>query len=194
LSVIKEAERQGFEILQPDASWCGPRIVYFFARYLERNCTLDEVVRMCRTDKQGCTTLLNLVEGARLLGLDPVPITCSKRDLLELSGPAILCLGPKASDAEGRRVHFVGLVARKGDRYIVVDPSGGTDAFSISAETLTERFTGEAVLLENCSRPLVRPMWFTEAFLLCGCTSLFALFLALRFWWYLSRSRRSSLA
>jgi len=36
--------------LDPDTAWCGPRVLYFFARLLGQDCTLRGVVESCHTD------------------------------------------------------------------------------------------------------------------------------------------------
>src|SRR5882762_8226149 len=55
--------------LRPDASWCGPRVLYFFSAYFGQEHTLDEVISLCKTDDRGYTSLLHLVEAAKKLDL-----------------------------------------------------------------------------------------------------------------------------
>lgn len=150
---------QPYEVLRPDSAWCGPRIVYFFAHYLGRDCSLDAVVKLCQADDQGFTSMANLVEAAQQLGLEPTPIRCSPTELRKLTGPAIVCLRhPKRKEGP---VHFIGLVARHAEDAspIILDPSDNIGLMNISDEGLDASFTGEVILLKDCSRPLVLPSW-----------------------------------
>ena len=81
-----------YEILRPDSAWCGPRIVYFFACYAGEDCTLEQVVKLCKTESNGTASMLQLVEAARALNLDPTPVQCSTDELLTLGGPAIIAV------------------------------------------------------------------------------------------------------
>src|SRR5260370_40774673 len=80
-----------FEILSQVASWCGPRLLYFFARLSGQDCTLDYVVSICKTDEAGHADLLSLVTAARELNLEPLAVECAPEQILSLNGPAILC-------------------------------------------------------------------------------------------------------
>src|SRR5262249_39732369 len=73
-TVLTGVEKDGlrpFDELKPDAAWCGPRIVYFFAWFLGQHPSLDEVVIRCGTDSEGFTSLANLVAVTDELGLEP---------------------------------------------------------------------------------------------------------------------------
>jgi hypothetical protein len=147
-----------YEVLRPDAAWCGPRILYFFACYLDRERPLPEVVSLCATDAEGYTSMRDLVEAARALDLDPTPVRCRANQLLALGGPAILCVGrPETPGAKVQRLHFVGLVGRQGDKYLVVDPSLRAEPIAVSGDRIAGSFTGHAVLLDGCPRPWLIP-------------------------------------
>jgi hypothetical protein len=158
-----------YEVLAPDAAWCGPRILYFFACYLGRNCTLDEAVARCQTDANGYTTLQNLTRAARELGLEPTPVACDAEQLLALGGPAIICVGRPAAPASAERpapeaaprteIHFVGLIGPKDDAFLVVDPAVRTEALIVTRGKIRQSFTGHAVLLRGCPRPFLWPHW-----------------------------------
>jgi len=165
---------QPFEILRPDAAWCGPRILYFFSWYLGMECDLDDVVHRCATDKTGLTTLANLVEAAESIGLEPTPIRCSSNELRTLTGPAIVCVrNPRLKDGP---VHFIGLIARSEDgrSAVIFDPSESLGLFIINEEALGRSFTGEVVLLKRCPRLVIMPSWSPNRWMLVAVFTLFA--------------------
>jgi hypothetical protein len=98
--------------------------------------------------------------------MDPLPIQCDVDQLLELGGPAILCVGrpdfPRATASTPMRIHFIGLIGRKGDRFLVIDPSLRTEPLAVPREQITQSFTGQALLLKGCPRPWVRPSWLVD--------------------------------
>ncbi len=92
------------DILYLDAKWCAPRILYFFSWYLRNeSLALDEVVELCEADKDGNTSLLDLVRAADGLELSPLPVRCMSDEVLESGGPAIICFVPTNSRSAGRR-------------------------------------------------------------------------------------------
>lgn len=145
-----------YDVLRPDAAWCGPRVLYFLSCYLEdREASLDQVVSLCRSDQEGYTTLLDLVQAARKLDLEPTPITCSADQLLSLGGPAIIGVGRPASPTNRKiRLHFVGLICKRGQRYLVIDPSLRAEPILVPAYRIRDSFTGHAVLIRGCPRPV----------------------------------------
>ena len=56
----------------------------FFARYLGKECTLEQVVDSCNTDTEGYTTLTDLVRACEELDLEPLAIECRASDVLSL--------------------------------------------------------------------------------------------------------------
>ncbi len=146
-----------FEILSQDASWCGPRLLYFFARLSGQDCTLDYVVSICKTDEAGHADLLSLVTAARELNLEPLAVECAPEQILSLNGPAILCFRRTAAvindSGTSEVLHFVGLVGKKGDEYWIVDPSVDTAPYPADLDAVKHRFTGHVVLLRGCPRP-----------------------------------------
>jgi hypothetical protein len=46
----EKSEAPPYEMLQPNASWCGPRVLYFFSCYFRQDYSLEEVVSACQTD------------------------------------------------------------------------------------------------------------------------------------------------
>jgi ABC-type bacteriocin/lantibiotic exporter with double-glycine peptidase domain len=156
-----------YEVLSPDASYCGPRILYFFARYTRRECTLEEVVNLCEINSDGTIDLDGLARAAVSLDLDPLLIECRAEQLLELGGPAILCIKtshapPDQDQPSGvERVHFVGLVRSDGDGYRLMDPSVSMGGQTVSGRAIEAGFAGRALLLRGCPRPVVRPAWVT---------------------------------
>lgn len=82
----------GYELLSSEASYCGPRILFFFTAYFGINTDLASIVRLCNTDSDGLTSLLDLVRCAGELELDPEAIACNAATLEELGGPAIISL------------------------------------------------------------------------------------------------------
>ncbi len=147
-----------YELLRPETAWCGPRVLYFFACYLGRDCTLDEVVSLCGTGEDGYTSLRDLVQACRTLELDPTPVACSADKLLALGGPAIIAVGRSdASDKSVKRLHFIGLIGRQGDDFLVIDPALRAEPIAVSRDKIARSFTGHAVLLTGCPRPLILP-------------------------------------
>ncbi len=148
-----------YEVLRPEASWCGPRVLYFFAWYLGKECTLEDVCRLCETDSQGHTSLLNLVEAARALDLEPTAIACSTAELQNLRGPAILCV--RRAKQSGDPAHFIGLLGQEEDYFHIVDPAVSTQPFGVRKDSLTRAFLGQVVLLKGCPIPPLRPWWLS---------------------------------
>lgn len=161
------------EILRPEASWCGPRVLYFFSCYFGNDYSLDEVEFLCNTDENGYTSLLDLAQASQALGLDPTPISCSPEQLLELGGPAIICvLGRErkegkspVKDADKKQdapvVHFVGLLGREDDGFVIFNPGLSTGCFKVTPQAIESEFTGHAILLRGCPQPLLWPWWLT---------------------------------
>ncbi|MGE3313944.1 MAG: cysteine peptidase family C39 domain-containing protein [Planctomycetaceae bacterium] len=141
-----------YEILQPDASWCGPRVLYFFSIYLDKPCRLDDVVKRCSADEKGLTSLADLSSAADSLGLVPTAVRCNVDDLAEFNGPAIVSL----SQRQQGPVHFVGLVRREKDSFVILDPSVSVRTYRISRAFLEESFTGHAILLGEAGRSRAR--------------------------------------
>jgi hypothetical protein len=163
-SFIPVAEQ--YEVLSSDAAYCGPRILYFFARHAGRECTLEEVVGLCGTAPDGTTDLVSLSRAAEALDLDPLLIQCRADQLLDLGGPAIFCVvrnrSPQKEGGDGELVvHYVGFVRPEGDAYRVVDPSLLIGDLRMSEAEVQRSFTGHALLLRGCPRPVVRPAWMT---------------------------------
>jgi ABC-type bacteriocin/lantibiotic exporter with double-glycine peptidase domain len=142
--------------MRPEANWCGPRVVYFFARYLGTPCNLEGVVAECRTNSDGNTMLINLVHACENLRLDPLAIRCDAKQMLALGGPAIITVKTGRNDGA---VHFVGLVRPEGTDYWVVDPSVSTRAIVVNAEQISSAFAGTTVLLKGCRRPWFCSTW-----------------------------------
>jgi hypothetical protein len=157
------AERaEPYEALQSDAAWCGPRILYFFSCYFRQERTLHEVVELCKPDERGYVTLQQLVQAAQQIGLEPLPLGCSADEVLDLGGPAILCVRASAGSSpedSSEPVHFIGVVGRQGDEYWVVDPAQSTRAMRVSRAQIASAFTGHAVLLKGCPRPELLAWW-----------------------------------
>jgi hypothetical protein len=156
-----------YEVLSPDASYCGPRILYFFARYTGHSCSLEDVVRLCEAREDGTTDLASLARAAEALNLDPVLIDCTSDQLLELRGPVVFCARPFSAPADadpirdGQPVHFVGMVRREGEVVYVLDPSMLIGTIPVRREVVRRQFTGQAMLLGGCPRPVARPPWAT---------------------------------
>lgn len=140
-----------YELLQPDASWCGPRVLYFFTVYLGHPSTLDDVVAQCRPDAEGLTSLADLSGAAESLGLVPTPVQCSVDDLADFDGPAIVSI----ARLEGP-VHFIGLLRCEDDKFIILDPSRSVRTYRVSRPALEQSFTGHAILLGDAGRLRVR--------------------------------------
>ncbi len=112
----------------------------------------------CASNSEGFTTLRDLVAAARSLDMDPAPVQCDVDQLLALGGPAIIGVGrPPAPGAKELRLHFVGLIGRRGDRYLVIDPSLRIEPLYVPRERIARSFTGHAVLLRGCPRPWIWP-------------------------------------
>jgi ABC-type bacteriocin/lantibiotic exporter with double-glycine peptidase domain len=141
-----------YEVLQPDASWCGPRVLYFFSVYLGKPRPLDEIVALCRTDEQGLTSLADLSKAAESLGLLPTPVKCSVDDLAEFNGPAIISV---SRQQEGP-VHFIGVLRREEESFVILDPSVSVRTYRISRPFLAASFTGHAILLGEGGRSRAR--------------------------------------
>lgn len=154
-----------YEILQPDASWCGPRVLYFFSVYMGKPCALDEVVIRCRADSNGLTSLADLSEAADSLGLVPTAVHCSVDDLAEFNGPAIVSLSRRQ---EGP-VHFVGVLRREQESFVVLDPSVSVRTYRVSRPFLEESFTGHAILLGETGRMRTRWLSIPGTLLLSAC-------------------------
>ncbi len=136
-----------YEILRPDASWCGPRVLYFFSAYFGRERPLDEIVKLCRTDDAGLTSLADLSRAAEELGLKPSPVNCTVDELEDFDGPALISL----SNREAGPVHFVGLLGMEDGKFVVLDPSSGVRTRHIRRERIAHSFTGHALLLGDAA-------------------------------------------
>lgn len=144
---------QAFERLQPDAAWCGPRVVYFFACYFGHEPTLEEVVAACMTDSSGLTTMENLTVAADRMNLGPTPVRCNAAVLMRLGGPAIICIrNPSRPDGP---VHFVALVSpsKHKDFFVIVDPSLSVQPLEVHRDLLAKVYAGQAILLKGCPHP-----------------------------------------
>lgn len=137
-----------YERLSPDASWCGPRVLYFFSVYLGKPCPLEEVVAHCRPDDKGLTSLADLARVAGLLGLTPTPVRCTIADLEDFNGPAIVSVSREHTGP----VHFVGVLRRESDAFVVLDPSVSVRTYRVSRSFLERSFTGHAILLGEAGR------------------------------------------
>jgi len=186
--VPPDIAEQPYEVVRPEAAWCGPRVLYFLACYLGQDCTLDDVVSRCKTDPGGYTTFRNLVQAARSLDLEPTAIECDVEQLLALGGPAIIGVGrPQSPGAKELRLHFVGLIGRykDTDRYLVIDPSLRTEPLAVPRKTIISSFSGHAILLRGCPRPWIWPdrecLWLSSLLLAAGVGTLFAFVCTRRF-------------
>src|SRR5579884_1010025 len=159
---------KAYEVLQTDASWCGPRVLYFMNEYLGNDCKLDDVVQLCNTDPRGYTTLLDLVRAAEALGLEPEAVACTSDQLLRTHGPAIACIRvgsavPGSSGSPGEEnatMHFIGFIGRTPDgAYWCIDPAQATTPFPVQEDLFSRSFSGQAVLLRGCRLPAIRPSW-----------------------------------
>lgn len=152
---------QPCELVQGDASWCGPRIVYFFSCLYRGEASLQDVTRLCKADKQGLTLMYDLVSATKELGMDPMPIACDARELCSLGGPAIVAVrsrrdGPSQHatiDVLHQPVHFIGLISCESERCLIVDPAVASRPYWFPMEQFQQRFTGSAVLLKGCPMP-----------------------------------------
>jgi ABC-type bacteriocin/lantibiotic exporter with double-glycine peptidase domain len=169
------------ETLRSDASWCGPRVLYFFSVYFGQEHTLDQVISLCKTDDRGYTSLLHLVEAAKKLDLEPTPVFCTAHQLLNLEGPAIITVNgpagpggnaPDTSANTGSVLHFVALIGREDDSYLVFNPGVLIGSYWVPREAIERDFTGHAVLLKGCPLPpmLPRLSWqvLASAIVTCG--------------------------
>jgi hypothetical protein len=154
-----------YEVLQPDASWCGPRVLYFFSVYLGKPCALDDVVARCSADANGLTSLADLSQAADSLGLVPTAVRCSVDDLAEFNGPAIVSLSRRQ---EGP-VHFVGVLRREKESFVVLDPSVSVRTYRVSRPFLEESFTGHAILLGETGRSRARWLSMSGIVALSAC-------------------------
>ncbi len=176
-----------FDVLQPDAAWCGPRVLFFLAQYLGKDCSLDSVVELCGTDAEGYTSLDCLVTAAGEMGLDPVPIGFPPEQVTELEGPAILCVRkafpPKDSKSSvpEARLHFIALVCKQGERYWILDPSRDTSLVAFAPERLRAVSTGHAILLKGSPVPALRVSWLSFPYsLVVGALGATAVYLGYR--------------
>ncbi len=150
------------EVLRVDARWCGPRVLFFFSCYSGLDFSLDEVLELCDTDKNGNTCLFQLVAAARDMGMDPAPVELSFDGLLATRGPAIVCVRAAPIDDGKPWLHFVGMLSDNESGAIwIVDPAQATVALLKEEDDLRAAFTGHAVLLKGSQHPLTRPSWWT---------------------------------
>jgi ABC-type bacteriocin/lantibiotic exporter with double-glycine peptidase domain len=152
-------------VLHPDASWCGPRVLYFFSVYLGRERALDEVVALCHTDQEGLTSMADLARAAEDLGLNPTPVRCTADDLLAFNGPALVSLSNRT---EGP-VHFVGLLGEEAGDFVVLDPSVGVRTQRVRKERIARSFTGHAILLGESGASRARSLGTPAMYALSAC-------------------------
>ena len=161
-----------FEVVRADSAWCGPRVLYFFAQYYGVDCTLETIVKKSNADENGFVSMLDLVEAARCLDLEPKPISCTAEQLLSYQGPAIITVNLGKKNSQEGPTHFVGMVGRRSDgRVAIVDPSLGTEVFFVTESDLASFFQGNAILLKGCAEPF----WDRNTILLAACASLLCL-------------------
>ncbi|MBI1900861.1 MAG: hypothetical protein HYS13_07090 [Planctomycetia bacterium] len=162
-----ESETLPFEQLREDTGWCAPRVLYFLACYAGRECSLDEVVKLCKCDDKGTARMSSLVDAAEALGLEPTAIECTADQIVGLSGPAILCIDPrrrfdaKPPGGDLGVLHFIGYVRPDGDYLRIIDPAVSGTTILARRESIRKMFTGKAILLKGCDRPFLLPSWYT---------------------------------
>ncbi len=154
--VISTHQEKPYEILKSDTAWCGPRVLFFYARLYGRNVSLEDVVRICRTDQSGFTSLEQLREAAHELNLAPTPLDTNFEAILSLNLPAILCVsrkqlssGKSESQILNEKIHFLGFIQCSGDDIWVFDPSVNTSAFRTTRKELESIYLGRALVLDS---------------------------------------------
>jgi ABC-type bacteriocin/lantibiotic exporter with double-glycine peptidase domain len=158
--IDNRAEFPDYEIVRSDAAWCGPRLLYFFSVYLDRERPLNQVIGLCAADATGFVSFEAVELAARELGLEPTAVQCSAQAIAESGGPAMLVIN-KGSE------HFVGLIAYDGHICTIVDPSRPSSVHAMPIDDLKQYATGHAIFLKGARIPRVTfPILETIAVLL----------------------------
>ncbi|EHC2650235.1 ABC transporter ATP-binding protein, partial [Salmonella enterica] len=124
-------------LYQEETNECGLACLAMLAETQGVITTLDELRNIFPRSKNG-SSLYDLIEISKKLGLDCVPVQYSIEELSEIPLPAILHYG------EG---HYVLLVYRKGKHVCVLNPAVGNQLLTYNA--LKKNISGYALILSN---------------------------------------------
>jgi predicted double-glycine peptidase/thiol-disulfide isomerase/thioredoxin len=119
---------------------CGANCLYAVCLLKSVDTTLKEVYRLANITEKG-TSMLDLAEAARKLGLHPQPLKTTVKKLQKTDAYAIVHL---------KRNHFVLCVGCRGDDLVIVDPP--KDAYLMKRKDFQEQWTGYALLFERTTK------------------------------------------
>jgi ATP-binding cassette, subfamily B, bacterial CvaB/MchF/RaxB len=145
LKLRRMAARRGKDvpmILQSEASECGLACLAMIASSHGRRCDLRSLREAFSTSSRG-VTLRRLIDIAAQVGLIARPLRVELEYIPQLRVPCLLHWG---------LLHYVVLVAIKGDTYIVHDPALGRR--TVGKNEFSRLFTGIAVEFDSTDAPL----------------------------------------
>jgi thiol-disulfide isomerase/thioredoxin len=120
---------------------CGPNCLYAVCLLKSVDTTLTRVCQLAKMTEEG-TSMLNLVEAARELGLDPKPLKTTVEKFAGMDGYAIVHLNPN---------HFILCVGWRDGKMVVVDPP--KDPYQLTREELQKEWTGYVILFDRSTHP-----------------------------------------
>lgn len=146
----------GYERLSLDPGWCGPRLIYYFARCREVEISLSQLVEISRADSRGFATLSDLARAATKCGFAPVGVMGRPAQLLRFGGPAILGVAMRPPPAQGNpkepQLHFIGLLRAGPQKSWILDPASKLEPLEVDNDILLPAMTGHALLLDGLAQ------------------------------------------
>ncbi len=116
---------------------CGANCLYAVCRLKSINTTLKQVVQLTGTTTKG-TSMLNLVEASKKLGLHPRPLKTTVNKLQAEDAFAIIHV---------KQNHFVLCVGWREDELVIVDPP--KDPYLMNKKDLKDQWTGYVLLFDK---------------------------------------------
>jgi ABC-type bacteriocin/lantibiotic exporter with double-glycine peptidase domain len=160
--------QQPYEVIKPDAAWCGPRVLFFLLRLHGLDTTLESVVKRVDPDPEGYCPLEALERTARQQGLSVAPLHCDLGKIISINRPAILCfrkafINTKASEGQAlvdRRWHFIAFVgAESPDKCWILDTSRDMSLSVIPRDRLEAAYLNTALVCDMTTGDWVYHIW-----------------------------------
>jgi ABC-type bacteriocin/lantibiotic exporter with double-glycine peptidase domain len=160
--------QQPFEVIKPDAAWCGPRVLFFLLRMHGLDTTLESVVKRVDPDPEGYCPLEALERTARQQGLSVAPLHCGLDTIININKPAILCcrkafINTKATEGQplvDRRWHFIAFVgAESPDKCWILDTSRDMSLSVIPRDRLEAAYLNTALVFDLTTSDWVYHIW-----------------------------------
>lgn len=118
---------------------CGPNCLYAVCLLKSVDTTLEKVYQLAEVTEKG-TSMQNLLDVAKSLGLNPQPLKTTLKNLATTNAYAIVHL---------KQNHFVLCVGWRGDELVIVDPP--KDAYLMSKKDFQDQWTGYALLFDRAT-------------------------------------------